>query len=118
MFTKLSSALVVAMLSGPVLATDYVVHVHGIVCSFCAKGVTKKVSKLPFIDRSQYNKGVKVEIEDQKVTIAVLPDQLLNVEMLYDAIISGGYDPVGVFSIDDNGELASLHRFSRRMSLA
>jgi len=105
MFGKIFSALVVAMLSGPVLATDYVVHVHGIVCSFCAQGVTKKISKLPFIDRSQYNKGVKVEIEEQKVTIAVLADQTLDVDALYAAIVSGGYDPVGVFSIDDTGEL-------------
>ncbi len=105
MYTKLSSTLMLVLLSGPVLAADYVVHVHGIVCSFCAKGVTKKVSKLPFIDQSKYNKGVKVEIEDQKVTIAVLPDQVLDVDALYAAIVSGGYEPVGIFSIDENGEL-------------
>jgi copper chaperone CopZ len=105
MLTKVFGAIILALLSGPVLATDYVIHVHGIVCSFCAKGVTKKVSKLPFIDRSKYNKGVKVEIEDQKVTIAVLTDQSLDVDALYAAIISGGYDPVGVFSIGENGEL-------------
>lgn len=105
MFTKLYSALAIALLSGPVLATDYVVHVHGIVCSFCAKGVTKKVSKLPFIDRSQYNKGVKVEIEEQKVTIAVLNDHAPDVDALYAAIISGGYDPIGIFAIDEKGAL-------------
>jgi hypothetical protein len=105
MYTKLSGALILALLSGPVLADDYVVHVHGIVCSFCAKGVTKKVSKLPFIDQSKYNKGVKVEIEEQKVTIAVLPDHALDIDALYAAIVSGGYDPVGVFSFDEHGEL-------------
>jgi copper chaperone CopZ len=105
MYTKVSGALILALLSGPVLADDYVVHVHGIVCSFCAKGVTKKVSKLPFIDRSKYNNGVKVEIEEQKVTIAVLPDQVLDVDVLYEAIVSGGYDPVGVFFVDESGEL-------------
>jgi len=105
MSIKIPSALILALLSGPVLATDYVVQVHGIVCSFCAKGVTKKITKLAFIDRSKYNKGVKVEIEDQKVTIAVLPDETLNVDALYKAIVSGGYDPVNVFSINENGEL-------------
>jgi copper chaperone CopZ len=105
MYTKVSGALILALLSGPVLAGDYVVHVHGIVCSFCAKGVTKKVSKLPFIDRSKYNNGVKVEIEEQKVTIAVLPDQVLDVDVLYEAIVSGGYDPVGIFFVDETGEL-------------
>ena len=77
--TKMLGAIVIALLSSPAWATDYIVNVHGIVCSFCAKGVTKKVSKLPFIDKSKYNKGVKVEIEDQKVTIAVLPDQDLDI---------------------------------------
>ncbi len=105
MYTKVLGVIVVALLSGPVLAEDYVVHVHGIVCSFCAKGVTKKVSKLPFIDRSKYKKGVKVEIEEQKVTIAVLPDQALDIDALYAAIVSGGYEPIGIFSIDENGEL-------------
>jgi copper chaperone CopZ len=105
MYTKVSGALVLALLFGPVLADDYVVHVHGIVCSFCAKGVTKKVSKLPFIDRSKYKNGVKVEIEEQKVTIAVLPDQVLDVDVLYEAIISGGYDPVDIFIVDEAGEL-------------
>ena len=110
MSTKILSAMLLALLSGPVLATDYVVEVHGIVCSFCAKGVTKKVSKLPFIDRSKYNKGVKVEIENQKVTIAVLPDQILDVDSLYQAIVSGGYDPVGVFSIAEDGELVEFQQ--------
>jgi len=108
MSTRITGALILALLSRPILANDYVVNVHGIVCSFCAKGVTKNISKLPFIDRSKYNKGVKVEIEDQKVTIAVLPDQALDVEALYKAIVSGGYDPVTIFSFDENGELEEL----------
>jgi len=106
MFKNIAGALIMALLSGPVLGADYVVYVHGIVCSFCAKGVTKNISKLSFIDQSKYNKGVKVEIEDQKVTIAVLPDQNLNIDVLYKAIVSGGYDPVGIFTIDEDGELS------------
>ncbi len=84
-------ALVIALISTPVFAGDYVVNVHGIVCSFCAQGVIKKVSKLPFVDRSKYTNGVKVEIEDQKVTIAVRDDLVLDTTSLFDAIKSGGY---------------------------
>ena len=93
------------LLSTPVFATDYVVHVHGIVCSFCAIGVTKKVSKLPFIDQSKYTKGVKVEIEDQKLTISVKPDHDLNIKSLFEAIESGGYEPVDVWTVTPSGEL-------------
>ncbi len=94
-------------------ASDYVVRVHGIVCSFCAQGVTKKVSKLPFIDQSKYTKGVKVEIESQKVTIAVKPGFDLDSEVLFEAIRSGGYDPVDVWTLTASGELDEQVEYSR-----
>lgn len=92
------------LLSVPAVASDYVIEVHGIVCSFCSQGVTKKVAKLPFIDSSKYTKGVHVEIEKQKVTIAVKPDHELDIEALFDAIRSGGYDPVEVRTVTPSGE--------------
>lgn len=103
----MSTRLLLATLllfSAPAFARDYVVNVHGIVCSFCAFGVTKKVSRLPFIDNSRYTKGVKVEIEDQKLTIAVKKDHELNIEALFDAIESGGYEPIDVWSLTASGE--------------
>lgn len=104
----MSTKLIVAallLLSTPVFASDYIVHVHGLVCSFCAQGVTKKVSKLPFIDQSKYTKGVKVEIENQKLTIAVIADQDLDIAALFDAITSGGYEPVDIWTVTATGEL-------------
>ena len=105
MSTKFIAAIVVLLLSAPAFASDYVVHVHGIVCSFCAQGVTKKVSKLPFIDKTKYTKGVKVEIESQRVTIAVKPGHDLDIQSLFKAIKSGGYDPVDVWTVTPSGEL-------------
>ena len=104
----MSRILIVAALllfSVPVFASDYVVHIHGMVCSFCAQGVTKKVSRLPFIDQSKYTKGVKVEIEIQKLTIAVKADHNLDIKALFDAIQSGGYEPVDVWTVTATGEL-------------
>lgn len=92
----------------PVYAGDYVVQVNGIVCSFCAQGVTKKLSKLPFIDSSKYTKGVKVEIESQKVTVAVREDVKIDVPSLYEAIRSGGYDPVDIWKVLPSGELEEV----------
>ena len=105
MFTKITAVLIVFLLSATAYATDYVIHVHGIVCSFCAHGVTKNISKLSFIDQSKYTKGVKIEIEDQKVTIAVQPDHDIDVPALYEAIRSGGYDPVNIWTTTPSGEL-------------
>lgn len=105
MSTKIVAALLVVLLSVPAYATDYVVHVHGIVCSFCAQGVTKKISKLSFIDQTKYAQGVRVEIENQKLTIAVKPDHDLDVHALFKAIKSGGYDPVDVWTVSPSGEI-------------
>ena len=80
---------------------------HGIVCSFCAQGVIKKVSKLPFVDRSAYTNGVKVEIENQKVTVAVREDSAINTQSLFAAIESGGYSPIEVWKVSETGELTA-----------
>jgi len=98
-------AVALMLLVVPAFASDYVIRVHGMVCSFCAQGVTKKISKLSFIDRSKYTKGVKVEIESQKVTIAVKQDQHLDIAALFKAIKSGGYDPVDVWTVTATGEI-------------
>ena len=104
----MSTKLIVAALllfSAPVYASDYVIHVNGMVCSFCAQGVTKKVSRLPFIDQSKYTKGVKVEIESQKLTIAVKADHDIDIQALFEAIKSGGYEPVDVWTVTAAGEI-------------
>ena len=82
---------------------EVMVVVNGIVCSFCAQGVNKKLSKLPYIDRTKYKKGVKVEIEKQLVTIAVKPDSGFSLDEVLRKIKSGGYEPVTVHT-NLNGE--------------
>lgn len=93
-----------ALSSTSALAQDYVINVNGIVCEFCSLGVAKKVSKLAFIDRSKYDKGVKVEVESQMVTIAVKADAQLDQHALFEAIESGGYNPVEIFELTATGD--------------
>ena len=97
--------LCLALVSTPAFAQDYVINVHGIVCEFCSIGVTKKVSKLDFIDTEKYENGVKVEIENQMVTIAVKDGVELDKDALFAAIESGGYSPVEIFELTADGEL-------------
>ena len=70
--------------------------------------MTKKVARLPFIDRTKYDKGVKVEIEHQMVTIAVKEDAQLDKEALFAAIESGGYNPIEIWQLSANGERISI----------
>lgn len=88
---------------------DAVFEVHGIVCSFCSVGVQKKLSKLSFIDTSKYTKGVHVEIEKQKVTVAIKPGTTLDVKAAYEAIKSGGYEPVKVMIAGEDGKITTYN---------
>ena len=92
-----------------ILPGEAVIIVHGIVCSFCSQGVTRNLSKLPFIDRSKYTKGVKVEIEDQKVTIAIKSDDTLDLTQVFKSILKGGYEPVEAYVSDADGKV-TLHK--------
>lgn len=86
---------------------EAVFEVHGIVCSFCSVGVRKKLSKLPFIDTSKYDNGVLVEIEDQKVTVAIKPGTELDVKAAFESIKSGGYEPVKVMIAGEDGTITT-----------
>lgn len=88
----------------PVSAQDYVVDVHGIVCELCSLGVAKKVRKLDFIDPSRLDEGVRVDIEKQRVYLAVRAEAELDREALFAAIESGGYQPVEVWALSASGE--------------
>ncbi len=81
---------------------ESVIIVHGIVCSFCSQGVIKKLSKLDFIDPSKYTKGVKVDIENQKVTIAIKPDMEPDFDAIFASIKSGGYEPIKAYTSNGN----------------
>lgn len=97
MYRKIAAAaLLLLSFSVEAEAADYVVDVNGIVCEFCSLGVTKKVAKLPFIDKTRYTNGVSVDIENQRVTIAVKDGANLDVDALFKAIESGGYNPIRV----------------------
>ena len=88
---------------------EAVIFVHGLVCSFCAIGVQKKLSKLPFLDKSKYTKGVFVEIEKQKVTIALKKGAKFDIKAITKAIKSGGYAPIKIYIADGNGRITNFN---------
>lgn len=104
----LSTALLYVLLSMPSFGQNYVVSVHGIVCEFCSYGVAKNVRKLPFIDNAQLNDGVKVEVENQMVFVAVRDDATLDKNAVFKAIESGGYKPIKIWAISESGARKEL----------
>lgn len=79
----------------------YVVNVHGIVCELCAYGVAKNIRKLPFINAQHFDKGVSVDVKNQRVFITVREDMGLDKAALFKAIEDGGYKPIDVTHINN-----------------
>lgn len=71
-----------------------IIQVNGIVCSFCAHGLEKGLSKLSDLDESEYGNGVLVDIESQFVTLAFQPDSEFPFAEVHKRIKKAGYDPV------------------------
>ena len=76
-----------------------IVQVNGIVCSFCAYGTEKNLSKLDFLDKSRFGDGVLVDITSHQVTLALDPEASVNYAEIADAITKGGYDPVAYYPV-------------------
>ena len=75
-----------------------VIQVNGVVCSFCAFGVEKNLSKMDFLDKTQFGKdGVMIDIHTHRVVLALQRDKKLDLPLIYHAIKKGGYDPVMVY---------------------
>ena len=53
---------------------EAVIQVNGIVCSFCAHGVQKALGKLGILDATKYQKGVFVDVDEQRVVLALEDD--------------------------------------------
>jgi copper chaperone CopZ len=75
---------------------NYVVTVHGLVCELCAYGVAKNIRKLSFIDKQAANKGVNVDIKNQRIFLTLSDEASLDKAALFEAIESGGYKPIDV----------------------
>ena len=71
---------------------EIIVKVDGIVCSFCAYGTEKTLSKINFIDKSHFGgDGILVEIEQGLVKIRIKETKEADFEELIKAITKGGY---------------------------
>jgi len=70
------------------------VKVSGVVCSFCAYGVERNISKLNFMDKSKFgDDGVLIDISTQFITIATDASKKVHYGDICKAIVKGGYEP-------------------------
>jgi CRISPR/Cas system-associated protein Cas5 (RAMP superfamily) len=89
---------------------EVILIVSGVVCSFCSYGVQKKLSKLDFVDTNKFNKkGSLVNIENQRVTIAIKEGFEANLDVIFEKIESGGYKPIKAYVTNEAGEISTYN---------
>ena len=76
---------------------EIVFKVKGLVCSFCAQGLQKSLSKLKFIDKKKYQKGVYVDIENQYTLVAVKDGFKIKIDDAVSAIVDAGYEVDNIY---------------------
>lgn len=96
------------LLTAPAIAQNYLVRVHGMVCELCSYGVAKNIRKLPFVDKSAYENGVKVDIKNQQVFVAISQETPWEKATLFEAIEDGGYNPINIWRLDAQGNAGEL----------
>ncbi|MBX2823295.1 MAG: hypothetical protein KTR33_01110 [Gammaproteobacteria bacterium] len=88
------------------------VYAKGACCLSCAIGIRIKISKLNFVDRKRFNKGVAINPKYELIHIAIKPDHSADIKALTKAVVDAGYDPMYAYSIAD-GKLVTTPLNSR-----
>ena len=74
-----------------------VVKTKGVVCSYCARGAEKGLSKLPGLNSKLYGDGVKIDIDRNEFTLVMKPGAEFPFQGIFEKIKKGGYDTVAVY---------------------
>ena len=82
-----------------------VLYARGLCCPSCSIGVRKLVSRLDFVDRRRFNKGVDLDTKTQLVTVAIGEEKVADFKALSVAIFDAGYDPVRSYRLEDGNLL-------------
>ena len=88
---KIIIALVMGISAIPSMAANTVkVTVNGMVCSFCAQGIEKRISKM------SATKDVFVDLKKKTVAIEAKEGQTLDAKAISAEIVDAGYDVVKI----------------------
>lgn len=77
---------------------EIVFQVSGLVCSFCSYGLQKGLSKLDFVNKEKFTKGVFTDIDHQYTVVAVKEGSSADIESARKAIIDAGYEVLHAFT--------------------
>jgi hypothetical protein len=75
--------------------------VKGLVCSFCAQGIRKNVSKLNFVDTKKPQKGVMVDEKNGYFVVSLKSGKTPVWKDLFAAVVNAGFDVTEGQSLSD-----------------
>ena len=83
-------------------------YVKGLCCPSCAIGVRAKLSRLKFVDKKRFNKGIDMDAKHQLVTIALKKDQSIDPAKVEKGIDDAGDVAVEWYTVETTGLKAHL----------
>lgn len=89
-FIQLSMVLGGFLVSQTVLADEVKVNVNGMVCGFCAQGITKKLNNTGAVE------NVNVDLENKVVTFKTISGKDMGDKEITDLITGAGYAVVNI----------------------
>ena len=76
------------------------IHTKGLHCPSCSIGIRKKISRLGFVNRKQFNQGVELDVRNLLVIVAIKSDQSADLNALAKAIDDAGYKPHQAYQLE------------------
>jgi len=83
-------------------SVDQIVSLHakGACCPSCAIGIRIKISKLDFVDRKRFSKGIDLDPKHALVHVAIKSGESADLPALSKAIKDAGYDPDIAYTLE------------------
>lgn len=91
---------------------DLVFEIKGLVCSFCAHGLQKGISKLKFVDKKKYTKGVYTDITHQFVKVGLKKNKIPNIDKALAVIQDAGYE-ILKFYVNPTGKALKVKEYEK-----
>lgn len=87
-------------------------YVKGLCCPSCAIGIRLKLSKLKFVDKKRFKKGIDMDPKTQLVTVALKEGRTIDQGQIEKKVDDAGYDAMEWYTLEGNALKA--HPFSKQ----
>jgi len=87
-------------------------YVKGLCCPSCAIGVRLKLSKLKFVDKKRFKKGIDMDAKTQLVTVALKEGRVMDQDEIEKKVDDAGFDAMEWYTLE--GDALKAHPFSNQ----